>query len=76
MSFKGLNLILKLLPVLQRNKDTVRYAALGAEGSRTVSRTTDANLESAFIESKLLLFFPKIGGVYDPPASGPTWCSR
>ena len=53
----------KLLPELQRNKDTARYAALGAEGSRTASRTTDANLESASIEIALLfVFFSKNDG--------------
>ena len=62
----------KLLPELQRNKDTVRYAVLGAEGSRTVSRTTDANLESWFIQRALVFVFPKIGGVA-PPSPFTTW---
>ena len=34
-----------LLPELPRMKDTVRYAAPGAEVSGTPSRTTDANLD-------------------------------
>ena len=42
-----------LLPELQRNKNTVRCAALGAEGPKTVSRITDANLYCEFYENTL-----------------------
>ena len=38
-----------LLPE-QRNKDTVRCAALGAEGPRTPSKTGDANLDCTFVK--------------------------
>ena len=37
-----------LIPELQRNKDTVRCAALGAEVARTPSRPTYKNVECAF----------------------------
>ena len=65
-----------LLPELQRYKDTVRCAALGAEvrGPRTPSRTTDANLDCAFVENALLFVVPNIGGARAPlgsPLSAP-----
>ena len=50
-----------LLPEVQIYKDTVRCAALGAEVPGTPSRTTDANLDFAFVESALLFMVPNIG---------------
>ena len=40
-----------MLPELQRNKNTVRCALLGAEVSRHHQTTTDANLDCAFVEN-------------------------
>ena len=44
-----------LLPELQRYKDTVRCAALGAEVPGYRTRTTDANLDSAFDENTFFI---------------------
>ena len=51
---RALDLPRALLPELQRYKDTVRGAVLGEE----VSTTTDANLDSAFVENALFLTDP------------------
>ena len=41
---------------LQRNKDTIRGAALGAED--TVNNNTDANLDCAFVKAALFYTDP------------------
>ena len=59
--FKGPDLPRALLTYL----DTVRFSALGAEGPRTPSRTSDANLDcpfvGKFVENALILVVLKIG---------------
>ena len=51
-----------LLWELQRNKDTSRH-----RGSRTLSRTTDANLASVFVENASVFVEPNIGMDSVPP---------
>ena len=49
---KALNLPRALLPELQRNKDTVRYACCArCRGPRTPSKTANANLDCEFVEN-------------------------
>ena len=48
-----------LLPELKRYKDIVRCVALGVE---VLSRTSDANLDCAFVENALVFIVPKLGG--------------
>ena len=57
---RALNSPRALLPELQRYKDTVRCAVLGAEvpGLRQDSRTTDSNLDGAFVENALFYTDP------------------
>ena len=61
MTFKGPRLAFALTPV-QRKKDTVRCAGL-----RTMSSTTDGNLDCVFVKNALVLVVSKTGGPTEPP---------
>ena len=47
-----------LLPELQRYKDTVRCVVLRCGGPKTLSTTTVANLDCAFVENALFYIDP------------------
>ena len=63
-----------LLPELQRIKDAVVLVCCSRRrGPRTLSRTTDTNLDCAFVENALV---PKIGFVLGPPVRPPDHCYK
>ena len=64
---RALNSPCALLLELQRSKDTDRCAG----GPRTTSRTTDANLDCAFVENALVYVVPKIGWAWAPLSAPP-----